>query len=125
NVALICGVFGSIALLLSQFTQERGAAAGWTGGLLLIFIVLDMVHRVFPNTEWVSRLSPVYYYNLSNPLVPGYGTNAGPMLVLVDPGHRGTCRMDGRHRQTNRDESGRPFPGLTAPQGGDYQSRRE
>ena len=71
NLALICGVFGVIALLISQFTQERGTAAGVTGGLLLVFIVLDMVHRVIPNTEWISRLSPVYYYNLSKPLVPG------------------------------------------------------
>src|SRR5258706_2653053 len=84
NLVLICGVFGGIALLLSQFTQERGTAAGWTGGLLLVFIVLDMVHRVIPNTEWLSRLSPVYYYNLSKSLVPAssygvpsssYGTN--------------------------------------------------
>ena len=83
NVALICGVFGSLALLLSQFTPEHGTAAGWTGGLLLVFVVLDMVHRVIPNTEWLSRLSPVYYYNLSKPLVPGYGTNPGAMLVLL------------------------------------------
>src|SRR6266568_53858 len=92
NVALICGVFGSLALLLSQFTQERGAASGLTGGLLLAFIVLDMVHRVIPGTEWLSRLSPVYYYNLSKPLVPAssygvpsssYGANPGAMLVLL------------------------------------------
>jgi ABC-2 type transport system permease protein len=92
NVALICGVFGSLALLLSQFTQERGTASGLTGGLLLVFIVLDMVHRVIPGTEWLSRLSPVYYYNLSKPLVPAssygvpsssYGTNPGGMLVLL------------------------------------------
>src|SRR6266852_3130386 len=83
NLALICGVFGSLALLISQFTQERGTAAGLTGGLLLIFIVLDMVHRVIPNTEWLSRLSPVYYYNLSKPLVPGYGANYGAMLFLL------------------------------------------
>jgi ABC-2 type transport system permease protein len=92
NVALICGVFGSIALLLSQFTQERGTASGLSGGLLLVFIVLDMVHRVIPNTEWISRLSPVYYYNLSKPLVPAssygvpsssYGANPGAMLVLL------------------------------------------
>jgi Putative exporter of polyketide antibiotics len=83
NVVLICGVFGSIALLLSQFTRERGTASGLTGGLLLVFIVLDMVHRVIPNTEWISRLSPVYYYNLSKPLVPSYGTNVGAMLVLL------------------------------------------
>ena len=83
DLVLICGVFGSIALLLSQFTAERGTAAGWTGGLLLIFIVLDMVHRVIPNTEWISRFSPVYYYNLSKPLVPSYGANAGGLLLLL------------------------------------------
>jgi len=83
NLALICGVFGSLALLISQFTQERGTAAGLTSGLLLIFIVLDMVHRVIPNTEWISRLSPIYYYNLNKPLVPGYGINVGALLVLI------------------------------------------
>ena len=30
NLALICAVFGSLALLISQFTQERGPAAGST-----------------------------------------------------------------------------------------------
>jgi ABC-2 type transport system permease protein len=83
NIALISCVFGAIALLLSQFTQERGGAAGWTAGLLLVFIVLDMFHRVIPNTEWLSRFSPVYYYNLSRPLVPGYGVNLGAMLLLL------------------------------------------
>jgi ABC-2 type transport system permease protein len=83
NLALMCAVFGGLALLISQFTQERGPAAGWTAGLLLLFIVLDMVHRVVANSEWMSRLSPIYYYNLSKPLVPGYGANAGAMLVLL------------------------------------------
>jgi ABC-2 type transport system permease protein len=83
NLALISAVFGGLALLISQFTQERGPAAGSTAGLLLIFIVMDMVHRVAPNAEWISRLSPVYYYNLSKALVPSYGVNAGAMLLLV------------------------------------------
>jgi ABC-2 type transport system permease protein len=83
NLALICAVIGGVALLISQFTQERGPAAGWTAGLLLVFIVVDMVHRVIPNTEWISRLSPIYYYNLSKPLVPSYGTNAGGMLFQL------------------------------------------
>src|SRR5579863_645999 len=92
NIVLICGVFGAIALLISQFTQERGTASGITGGLLVVFIVLDMVHRVIPNTDWISRFSPIYYYNLSKPLVPAssygvpsssYGANAGAMLVLL------------------------------------------
>jgi ABC-2 type transport system permease protein len=83
NLALLCGVIGGVALLISQFTQESGPAAGWSAGLLLVFIVLDMVHRIIPNGEWISRLSPVYYYNQSKPLVPSYGTNAGAMLLLV------------------------------------------
>jgi ABC-2 type transport system permease protein len=83
NLALICAVFGSLALLISQFTQERGPAAGWTAGLLVFFIVLDMVHRVVPNSEWISRLSPIYYYNLSKPLIPSYGTNASAMIFQL------------------------------------------
>src|SRR4051812_10356538 len=83
NLALICAVFAGVALLISQFTHERGPAAGATGGLLVIFIVIDMVHRVIPNTEWISRLSPIYYYNLSKPLIPGYGTSATGVLTLL------------------------------------------
>jgi ABC-2 type transport system permease protein len=82
NVILTCGVFASIALLISQFTAERGTAAGLTGVLFIASIVVDMVHRIFPNTEWISRLSPVYYYNLSRPLIPGYGVNAAAILGL-------------------------------------------
>src|ERR1700693_1810158 len=48
DLALISAVFGGVALLISQFTEERGPAAGATAGLLLIFIVLDMVHRIAP-----------------------------------------------------------------------------
>jgi ABC-2 type transport system permease protein len=83
NVALICAVFGSLALLISQFTQERGPAAGGTAALLLIFIVLDMIHRVAPDSGWISRVSPIYYYNLSKPLIPSYGANAGSMIFLA------------------------------------------
>jgi ABC-2 type transport system permease protein len=83
NLALVCAVIGGLALLISQFTQEQGPAAGWTAGLLLVFIAMDMVHRVIANTEWISRLSPIYYYNLSKPLVPSYGVNVGAMLLLL------------------------------------------
>src|SRR6202521_4202865 len=44
NLALICAVFGCLALLISQFTQERGPAAGSTAGLLVFFILLDLGH---------------------------------------------------------------------------------
>jgi ABC-2 type transport system permease protein len=83
NIALIAAVFGAVALFVSQFVQERRTAAGITAGVLLICIVLDMVHRVEPGTDWISRLSPVYYYNLSKPLIPSYGTNVGAMLVQL------------------------------------------
>ena len=83
DLALICAVIGGFALLISQFTHERGTAAGITAGLLLVFIVVDMVHRVIPNTDWVSRFSPIYYYNLSKPLIPSYGASLGGMLVLL------------------------------------------
>ena len=83
NLALICAVFGGIALLIAQFTQERRTAAGWASGVLLLFIMLDMVHRVVPNTDWVSRFSPIYYYNLSKPLVPGYSVDLGAFLLML------------------------------------------
>ena len=98
DLALICGVFGALALLISQFTQERGTAAGVTGGLLLFFIVLDMIHRVIPNTDWIRIFSPIYYYNLNKPLVPGFGINAGALVVLLalsimfmEPAHGSSC----------------------------------
>jgi ABC-2 type transport system permease protein len=83
NLALISGVFGSLALLISQFTQENRAAAGIAGGLLALSIVVDMIHRLVPDTDWISRLSPVYYYNLSKPLIPSYGPDPVAMLVMV------------------------------------------
>jgi ABC-2 type transport system permease protein len=83
DLALVCAVVGGLGLLISQFTLDRGPAAAWTAGLLLVFVVLDMVHRVIPGTEWVSRLSPIYYYNLSKPIVPSHGADAGAMLLLL------------------------------------------
>lgn len=83
DLALVCAVVAGAALVLSQFTSEAGGAARWAGGLLVVAIVVDMVHRVFPDLEWVSRVSPIYYFNLSKPLVPSYGTNAGAMLFLL------------------------------------------
>jgi ABC-2 type transport system permease protein len=83
DLALLCAVIAGIALFVSQFTQERGPAAGITAGLLLVFIVLDMVHRVVAGVDWVSQLSPIYFYNLSKPLIPSYGASVGGMFVLL------------------------------------------
>src|SRR5215475_2648377 len=51
--------------------------------MLAFFIVVDMLHRIVPNTDGISRFSPVYYYNLSKPLIPSYGTDPVAMLILV------------------------------------------
>jgi polyether ionophore transport system permease protein len=83
NLSFVCAVFAGIGLLVSQFTQERRTAAGITSGLLLIFIVMDAMHRVAPGTLWLSRLSPIYYFNLSKPLVPGYSADVLGILVMV------------------------------------------
>lgn len=83
NVSLICMVIAGVALVLAQFTQERSTAAGITGALLVMFIVVDMVHRVVPGTSWLSQFSPVYWYNMNKPLVPGFSVNlAGFLLEL-------------------------------------------
>ena len=42
-----------------------------------------MIHRIVPDTDWISRLSPVYYYNLSKPLIPSYGTDPVAFLVML------------------------------------------
>jgi ABC-2 type transport system permease protein len=76
-------VFGAIGLFVSQFSQERGTAAGITGALLIVFIAVDMAHRVIPNTDWFSHLSPVYYFNLSKPLIPSFGVSVGGMLLQL------------------------------------------
>jgi ABC-2 type transport system permease protein len=83
NLALACAVIAGVALLISQFTHERGPAAGATGVVLVAAVVVDSLHRVIPNTDWISRLSPIYYYNLSKPLIPSYGTNFGALAVQL------------------------------------------
>lgn len=83
NLALATGVFGSVALLVSQFTQQARTAAGAAGALLFLSIVLDMLHRTVPGTLWLSELSPVYYFNRSKPLVPSFGTDPRAMLLLL------------------------------------------
>ena len=77
NIALLAFVFGAIALVLSQFTRERRTAAGMTGALLGLSFVLTSAGRTLPNGEWIGRLSPLYYFELSKPLIPDYGANRG------------------------------------------------
>ncbi len=83
NISLVTFFFGMLALFISQFTRTGGSAAGWAGGLMALSFVVDGIGRAINNAEWLRRLSPLYYYDLSKPLIPGYGTNAGAMIVLL------------------------------------------
>ncbi|GAC1385816.1 MAG: hypothetical protein NVSMB33_15090 [Ktedonobacteraceae bacterium] len=87
NVSLLALFFAGMALFLSQLLRSRAAAAGLTGAVLTLSIVFDATGRSVDNTAWLQHLSPLYYYNLSKPLLPFYtamhGVNAGAMVLLL------------------------------------------
>jgi len=83
DVSLVAAVFAGLAIFNSQFTTEAGPAAGFTGALFGLAILLNSLRLVAPGTEDLARLSPVYYFGLSKPIIPSYGTNPGAMLVLA------------------------------------------
>ena len=81
NASLLAFFFATVALLISQFTQNRGAAAGWTSGLLILAFLLDATGRSVDGT-WVQYLSPFYYYNLNRPLIASFGDTPLAALLL-------------------------------------------
>ena len=79
NTALFALVFGTIALVVSQFTRERRPAAGISGLLLGLSFALTSAGRAVPGGEWIGRLSPLHYFELNKPLVVGHAVSArGP-----------------------------------------------
>lgn len=83
NVTLAALVFGMLAMLLSQLFARRATAAGWAGALVIASYLLNGTGRILDHGEWLQRLTPLYYHDLSKPLIPGYGTNIGAMLLLA------------------------------------------
>jgi polyether ionophore transport system permease protein len=83
DLSLLLFFYAMLALFISQYTRTAGTAAGATGALYALFFVLDGTGRTYPNVAWVQRLSPNYYYGLSKPLIPSYGTNFGAMALLL------------------------------------------
>jgi len=71
NLSSLAFFFGMAALLISQVTVGRRAAAGWASALLILFVLLNMAGRELSGA-WVQYLSPVYYYNLNRPLLAGF-----------------------------------------------------
>ncbi len=83
NVSLAALTFGLLALLIAQFTHRAVVAAGLAFAALLAAYILNGAGRIIAGAEWVQRLTPLYYHDLSKPLIASYGVNALGMLVLV------------------------------------------
>jgi ABC-2 type transport system permease protein len=88
NLVNLTFFFGMVALLISQFTISRRAAAGLASGLLILFVLMNMVEREMSGA-WVQYLSPVYYYNLNRPLLTSFPDQ--PLAVLVPLGLSVLC----------------------------------
>ena len=83
NTTLFGLLFGALALVVSQFTREARTAAGGTGVLLGLSLVLTSAGRVVSGGEWIGRFSPLYYFERNKPLVPGYGLDWGAVIVMA------------------------------------------
>ncbi len=82
NVSGLSFFFAMVALLISQLTTSRGAAAGWASGLMILAFLLDGTGRTV-NGAWVQYLSPFYYYNLNRPLIPSFNDAPAAALLLL------------------------------------------
>jgi ABC-2 type transport system permease protein len=82
-ISLLAASFASLSVLISQFTRRRGTAAGITGALFALAIALNSISLVSPAYDWVGKLSPIYYFRISKPLVEDYGMNWGAAGVLL------------------------------------------
>lgn len=82
DFVLLALVYGSLALLLSQFMTRKESAA-WTGGILAATYAMFTVGDSVDSLNWLRPFSPIYYFNLSKPLIASVGTNWAAMLMLV------------------------------------------
>ncbi len=83
NASLAALTFGLLALFIAQFTRRAVVAAGFAFAALVAAYILNGAGRVIAGAEWVQRLTPLYYHDLSKPLIASYGVNVIGMLVLV------------------------------------------
>lgn len=50
---------------------------------MVVSYLIDGTGRTVTSLSGLQRVSPYFYFQLSKPLIPSYGTNGGGMLVLV------------------------------------------
>lgn len=79
NLSQFAFCFGMVALLVSQFTISRGTAAGVTGGLLGLSLILQITGREMSGS-WLQYLSPFYYDDLNRPFIASFSNQ--PLAVL-------------------------------------------
>lgn len=82
GLILVALVYGSLALLLSQFASRK-VAASWTGGLLASTFLMDGLGESISGLSWLKYFSPFYYFNLNKPLSPSVGASWLGLLVLA------------------------------------------
>jgi ABC-2 type transport system permease protein len=83
NVSLFAFFMATLALFLSQFFRDRGVAAGWTGGILALSVLLDGTGRSIEDGEWIQLFSPLSYYSVNKPMIANHESNPGAALVLL------------------------------------------
>lgn len=83
NASLAALTFGMLALLIAQFTRRAVVAAGLAFAAMVAAYMLNGAGRIIAGVAWVQRLTPLYYHDLSKPLIASYGINVIGMLVLA------------------------------------------
>ena len=82
NVFFLSLVYGTLALLLSQFTSRK-AAASWAGGLLAAGFLMNTLGDSISGLSWLRPFTPFYYYSLSKPMARSVGMDWGGFSVVV------------------------------------------
>lgn len=88
NIGFATWLWGSLALLLSQFFISRGVAVGISIGLLVYTYFLNNIAPMFNWLSPLAYISPFHYYAINKPMVPGFSLDMvafliSPMLALV------------------------------------------
>jgi ABC-2 type transport system permease protein len=85
DTSLLAAVFAAIAFVIYHYTGDSARAASVTGLLLVLALVIDGIHNVnvMPGFETLAHVSPVFYFTLSKPVIPSYGTDPVALLVLA------------------------------------------
>jgi len=82
-LALLGYAFGSIALLISAYTGNRGAAIGITVALLVAMYLIDALANIVDGLKTLQPLSLFRYYMGADPLRNGIDLGDAAVLVAV------------------------------------------